>query len=116
MLVSRHVTETNRVHETKKSSLCPCPHLTVIPAAIPERIKRWRALLVLETKRLKLGALLTELNQTSLRIPQDCYPGRLEVQEKETPLASQIKVAAKRCDQECRVIIAVLRYQDNSVV
>src|SRR5271165_3482857 len=70
----------------RRSSLCPCPHLTVIPAAIPERIKRWRALLVLETKRLKFGALLTELNQTSLRIPQDRYPGRLEVQEKkDTP-------------------------------
>src|SRR5271165_2229631 len=69
----------------RRSSLCPCPHLTVIPAAIPERIKRWRALLVLETKRLKFGALLTELNQTSLRFPQDCYPGRLEVQKKRHP-------------------------------
>jgi len=60
---------------------------------------------VLETKRLKFGALLTELNQTSLRVPQDCYPGRLEVQEKETPLASQINITAKRCDQECGVML-----------
>src|SRR5271166_4616529 len=90
----------------RRSSLCPSPHLTIIPAAIPERIKRWRALLVLETKRLKFGALLTELNQTSLRIPRDCYTRRLEVQEKKRhPLASQINVTAKRCDQECRVIV-----------
>ncbi|MGA8349662.1 MAG: hypothetical protein WB773_17880, partial [Isosphaeraceae bacterium] len=69
--------------------------------AIPERIKRWRALLVLETKRLKFGVLLTELYQTSLRIPQDCYAGRLEVQEKKRHLlATQINVTAKRCDQE----------------
>jgi len=62
---------------------------------------------VLETKRLKFGALLTELNQTSLRFPQDCYPGRLEIQEKkrDTPLASQINITAKRCDQECGVIL-----------
>ncbi|MGB2612468.1 MAG: hypothetical protein WBC80_26130, partial [Isosphaeraceae bacterium] len=87
-------------------SLCPWPHLTIIPAAIPERIKRWRALLVLETKRLKFGVLLTELYQTSLRIPQDCYAGRLEIQEKrDTPLASQINITAQRCDQECGVIL-----------
>src|SRR5271165_817950 len=92
----------------RRSSLCPCPHLTVIPAAIPERIKRWRALLVLETKRLKFGALLIELNQTSLRIPQDCYPGRLEVQEKETPLASQINVTGNVAIKGCHVILQFL--------
>ena len=97
----------------RTSSLCPCPHLTVIPAAVPEWIKRWRALLVLETKRLKFGALLTELNQASLRIPQDCYPGRLEVQEKETPLASQINVTGNVAITGCHVI---LQFLDNEII
>src|SRR5271157_5818672 len=103
----------------RRSSLCPCPHLTIIPAAIPERIKRWRALLVLETKRLKFGALLTELNQTSLRIPQDCYPGRLEIQEKkETPprFSDQGHRETLRSGVSRNRNIAVLRYRDNSMV
>src|SRR5271157_6603541 len=90
----------------RRSSLCPRPHLTIIPAAIPERIKRWRALLALETKRLKIRRALDPAqpdkspNSSGLlsRPPRD-------PRKKDTPLASQINITAKRCDQECRVIV-----------
>src|SRR5208337_687624 len=103
----------------RRSSLCPCPHLTVIPAKIPERIKRWRALLVLETKRLKIW-----------RAPDRAQPDKSPnssgllyrpprgPRKKETPprFSDQRHRETLRSGVSRNRNIAVLRYRDNSMV